>query len=176
MCKEQDQSDFVLVGRVISINFPSRRLRVFPETDHPERFLGMRRFELRTTSGEMKELHVERVELLANAVVATLSDRHDTDEIAAAKNARVVVHEDDRYPLDEHEHYLDDLIGMQVVDVSGSALGRLQAVYRTAAHDVYEVVGQDDRELLVPAVKERILDVDVTNNVVTVDPEGLLED
>jgi 16S rRNA processing protein RimM len=165
----------VLVGRVISINFPNRRVRVFPETDHPERFLGMRRFALQTTSGEMKELHVERVELLANAVVATLSDRHDTDEIAAAKNARVVVREEDRYPLDEHEHYIDDLIGMQVVDVSGAVLGRLQAVYRTAAHDVYEVIRQDDRELLVPAVKERILAVDVANKVVTVDPEGLLE-
>ncbi len=164
----------MVIGRVISINFPSRQVRLFPETDHPERFLGMRWFELQTPSGEMKRLDVDRVELLANAVVVTVSSRHDSDEIAAAKNGRVVVREGDRYPLDEHEHYIDDLIGMQVVDVSGCVLGRLQAVYRTAAHDVYEVLGENDRELLLPAVKERILDVDVANRVVTVDPEGLL--
>jgi len=176
MGKDSEQSDLVLVGRVISINFPSRRLRVFPETDHPERFLGMHRLALQTASGELKELEVERVELFSNAVVATISDRHGTDELAAAKNARVVVREEDRYPLDEREHYVDDLIGMRVVDVSGCVLGRLRAVYRTAAHDVYEVVDEHDREILVPAVKERVLDIDVANNVVTIDPEGLLED
>ena len=165
----------MLVGRVMSINFRSREVRVSPETDHPERFLDMARFTFQTTSGHVKELEADRVHLVGNSVVVTLSDRYNGDEIAAAKNARVVVREKDRYPLDEGEHYVDDLIGMEVVDVSGCVLGRLHGIYRTPAHDVYEVLGEDNRELLVPAVKGRVLHVDVQNKVVTVDPEGLLE-
>jgi len=173
--KRERGSDTVLVGKVVSVNFSRRQLRVLPETDHPERFLGMRQVTLETTAGKFSELDVDRVELLGNKAVMTLSARYDAEEIAAAKNALVVVREDERYQLDEDEHYVDDLIGMQVVDASGCVLGRLHEVYRTGANDVYEVVREGRRELLVPAVKERILNVDVANRVLTLDAEGLLE-
>jgi len=175
MGKRERRSDLVLVGRVVSVHFSRHQLRILPETDHPERFLGMRQVTLETTTGELNELDVDSVELLGNRVLVTLSSRYDAEEIAAAKNALVVVRDEERYPLDEHEHYVDDLIGMQVVDASGCVLGRVQAVYRTGANDVYEVVGEDDRELMVPAVKGRILNIDVANRLLTLDPEGLIE-
>jgi len=168
-------ADLVLIGTVVSVNFPKRRLRVRCETDHPERFLDMRRVTLESAAGELRRFDVEGVELLEQNAVITIAAGYHDQEIAFAKKARVVVPEDERYPLDDDEHYVDDLIGMRVVDTSGRPLGRLHAVYRTGANDVYEVVDDEGREFMVPAIQESITNIDAANRILTLDRERLLE-
>ncbi len=175
MTEREHDADLVIVGRVVSVNFPKRQLRVLCETDHPERFLNMRRIVLKSATGELKRLDVEDAELLEGKAVITLAIGYGKEEIAFAKKALVVVREEERYPLEDDEHYVDDLIGMQVVDTSGRVLGRLHAVYRTGANDVYEVLDEEGRELMVPAVQELIVNVNVANGVLTLDSERLPE-
>ena len=175
MGEREHDGDLVTVGRVVSVNFPKRQLRVLCETAHPERFHNMSRIRLKTAAGDLKEFDVEHAELLEGKVLITLDSGCSDEQIASTKKALVVVREDEKYPLDDDEHYLDDLIDMRVVDTSGRVLGRLHAVYRTGANDVYEVLDEQGRELMVPAVKDRIVNVDVANGVLTLDPEGLLE-
>ena len=175
MSERHGDADLVLIGAVVSVNFPKRQLRVRCETDHPERFLDMRRVTLESAAGDLRRFDVERVELLEENAVITLAGRYGDDEIAFAKKARVVVPEHERYPLGDDEHYVDDLIGMRVVDTSGHPLGRLHAVYRTGANDVYEVVDDEGREYMVPAIEESITDIDAANRVLTLDRERLLE-
>lgn len=175
MSERERDADLVIIGWVVSVNFPKRQLRVRCETDHPERFLNMRRITLETAAGNLKGFDVERAELLEGTAVITLATGHGEKEIALAKKARVVVREEERYPLDDDEHYVDDLIGMRVVDTSGRMLGRLHAVYRTGANDVYEVLDDEGRELMVPAVQERIVNVDAANGVLTLNREGVRE-
>jgi len=161
----------IVVGKVVSVNFVKRQLRVRPATDHPERFLEMRRILIETAEGLLEIFDVAEVHRAGSNVVVTLSEAHPKEHLEAARNAQVVVRQ--RYPLGEDEYYIDDLMGIQVEDASGRALGRVRAVYRTGANDVYEVRDARNHELMVPAVKERILGVDLANGVLTVDPEGL---
>jgi len=175
MSEREHDADLVLVGRVISVNFPKRQLRVLCETGHPERFLNMRRIVLKTAAGDLKGLDVEHVELLEGKALITLATGYGKEEIAFAKKALVVVREEERYPLEDDEHYVDDLIGMSVVDISGRVLGRLHAVYKTGANDVYEVLDKEGRELMVPAVQGCVVNVDVANGVLTLDSELLRE-
>jgi 16S rRNA processing protein RimM len=132
----------------------------------------MRQILLETADGRLEGLRVEQVRGAGANLVVTLNAGHADEELESAKNAHVVVRE--RHPLDTDEYYIDDLIGIQVVDPSGRTLGQVHAVYRTGANDVYEVRGAQNVELMVPAVKDRVLDVDVAKGVLTVDPEGLL--
>ena len=175
MSERDHDGDLVLVGRVVSVNFPKRQLRVLCETDHPERFLSMRRITLKAAAGDLKRFDVERAEIREGKAVITLGSGCGEQEIEFAKKARVVVREEERYPLDDDEHYVDDIIGMRVVDTSGRPLGRVHALYRTGANDVYEVLDGEGRELMVPAIRERIVNVDVANGVLTLNREGLLE-
>jgi len=173
MSQHRHGTEPVVIGKVVSVNFPRRQLRVLPKTDHPERFTNMRRIVLQTSGGELKSVEVEDIQILQKGVLITLADACPAEEIAAARNARVVVSEKERHPLEENEYYIDDLIGMQVADTSGRVLGRLYAVYRTGANDVYELRDTSNRHLMVPAVKERILSVDLAKRVLTVNSEGL---
>ncbi len=173
MSRRRHDTSLIVIGKVVSVNFPKRQVRVRPLTDHPERFVGMRQILLETADGRLQSLPVEQVKRAGQNVVITLADQPPEEALESARNAHVVVRE--RVPLGEDEYYIDDLIGIQVVDESGRALGRLYAVYSTGANDVYEVRDAQNRELLVPAIKERILDVDLADGVLKVDPEGLLD-
>ena len=70
--------------------------------------------------------------------------------------------------LEEDEYYIADLIGMDVVLEDGSKFGTLKDVMETGANDVYVVEDAKGEEILLPAIRECILDVDVEKNVMTI--------
>ena len=70
--------------------------------------------------------------------------------------------------LDEDEYYIADLLGMKVLLEDGSEFGTLKNVMETGANDVYIVDSVEHGEVLLPAIKECILDVDIETNTMTV--------
>lgn len=64
-------------------------------------------------------------------------------------------------PLDEDEYFITDMIGMQVVTDQGEDFGVLKDVLTTGANDVYMIDHPSAGEVLVPAIKECILEVDI---------------
>ena len=64
--------------------------------------------------------------------------------------------------LPEGRYFIQDLIGMKVQDAETSAVyGKVQEVFQTGANDVYCVSGEDGKEILLPAIKDCILKVDL---------------
>jgi 16S rRNA processing protein RimM len=62
-----------------------------------------------------------------------------------------------------------------VVDPQGQVLGRLEEVFRAGANEVYRVIGPD-AELLVPALRSVVLDIDLDSGRMTIrDPSAWLE-
>ena len=79
--------------------------------------------------------------------------------------------------LDEDEYYIADLLGMKVLLEDGSEFGTLKNVMETGANDVYQIRLKDGRQLLLPAIKECVLDVDVEAGRMKIHIlDGLLED
>ena len=70
--------------------------------------------------------------------------------------------------LDEDEYYIADLLGMKVLLEDGSEFGTLKNVMETGANDVYIVDRMDGEEILLPAIHDCVLDVDVEKNTMTV--------
>ncbi len=63
-------------------------------------------------------------------------------------------------------YYLADLIGLEVVNVSGEALGVVTRTYSNGVHDVIEVTG--DRTRLIPWVSAVVTEVDLPKKQVRV--------
>ena len=77
--------------------------------------------------------------------------------------------------LKADEYYIADLIGMHVIDETGIEIGILNDVMETGANDVYVINMVDQKELLLPAIKQCILDVDIEKMIMKVHVlEGLL--
>jgi 16S rRNA processing protein RimM len=78
-------------------------------------------------------------------------------------------------PLPEGEYYWFQVMGLPVKNAAdGALLGYLEEIIPTPAHDVY-VVRQGDREVLLPAVEDVIVDINLDEGIIKADPpEGLL--
>ncbi|MBV6394783.1 MAG: Ribosome maturation factor RimM [Anaerolineales bacterium] len=92
------------------------------------------------------------------------------------RNTYVYVSAKDRPPLPEGQLYHHQVLGMRVVTDEGRELGKLTDIIATGANDVYVVTGEDGKEVLLPAIKDVILEYDVPNGEIRVHLlDGLIE-
>lgn len=70
--------------------------------------------------------------------------------------------------LQKDEYFITDLIGVTVYKEDGDMLGTLEEVIPTGANDVYVIVDDNQKEWLLPAIKECILNVDMSEKKMTV--------
>lgn len=99
------------------------------------------------------------------------STRNDAETLVGLE---ISLREADLPALSEDEYYYSDLVGMDVWSDDGRHLGSITGVFPTGSNDVLEVKG-DFGEVLIPAIEETVLNVDIENRRVTVKLlEGLL--
>ena len=60
------------------------------------------------------------------------------------------------------------MIGMKVITDEGEEFGTLKDVMETGANDVYVIRRADGGEVLIPAIKECILDVDIPGRLMKI--------
>ena len=98
-----------------------------------------------------------------------MKEINDINVAELYKNGRILIPDAVAIPLEEDEYYTRDLYGMKVVTDEGEDLGELVRIYETGANDVYAVKkAEDKKELLIPAIKDCILKVDIKENTMTV--------
>ena len=140
------------VGVITTTHGIRGEVKVFPTTD-ADRFLDLE-YVLLDTGREKRKLEIENVKYFKNLVMY--------------KKRELWVPREEAQELDEDEYYIADLIGMDVVLEDGSKFGTLKDVMETGANDVYVVEDTKGEEILLPAIKECILDVEVEKNVMTI--------
>ena len=87
------------------------------------------------------------------------------ETVGALRNALVYVTTADRPPLPEGEYYHHQLLGLRVLDDDGQELGRIIQILTSAANDIYVVRGESGSEILLPAIEEVILEIDLENGL-----------
>ncbi len=169
----KDGETDVIIGRVVSVNVPKRQLRIASETSYPERFEQMRELRLETEAGTEVLVPLDGIRVTQKAVIASARSESD-EEIASLRGANVVVKRSKRHPLPDGENYADDLVGLTVKDASGNVIGKLCEVWETPANDVYQVLDDGGREILLPAIEDVILEVDIEGGVMVADISTLI--
>lgn len=94
----------------------------------------------------------------------------DCDKAAILRNQVIYGRLEDAPALAEGEYYQHEILGMQVVDEAGKVLGPVTEIIETGANDVYVVQDESGREILLPAIKPVILQIDQDRKVITVRP------
>lgn len=166
---EQD----IIIGKVVSVNVSRRELRIVPETSHPERFQGMNELRLKTRQGKTIRMALAGVRIAERTVVAKV-ETDDEEQIASVRGAFVMVARSERFSLPEDEYYVDDLVGLTVKDKDGSVIGSVNEVWETPANDIYQVLRGGGEEILLPAIEDVILKVDIDRGEMTVDISNLV--
>lgn len=167
--------DFFTVGVITTAHGVHGELKVFPTTDDVKRFKKAKSLYLETKTGkELKK--VESVKFFKQFVILKLEGIDTMDDALLYKNKSLLVTRDMAVKCEKDEYFIADLIGLKVIDDNNNEVGILTEVYQTGANDVYEVKRSDDSTVLLPAIKECILNVDIKAGVITIHVmEGLFE-
>ena len=153
--------DLLKVGVITTTHGVRGEVKVFPTTD-PERFLDLE-YVILDAGREMKKLEIRNVKFFKNLVILKFDGIDNINDIERYKRCPLLVERKDAVALEEDEYFIADMIGIQVVTEDDEPFGTLKDVMETGANDVYVIDTEGHGEVLVPAIRECILDVDIEN-------------
>ena len=167
--------DLLQVGIITSTHGVRGEVKVYPTTDDPRRFRRLKEVVL-DTGREKLNLEIEGVKFFKQFVILKFKGLDNINDIEKYRQKSLYVTRKNAVRLQRDEYFIADLIGLKMQDEDGTELGTVKDVIETGANDVYEVEMADGRSLLLPAIKQCILNVDVENGMMQVHVlEGLLD-
>ncbi len=163
------------VGVIASTHGIRGEVKVFPTTDDAKRFEKLKEVLL-DTGKELKTMEIQQVRFFKNMVIVKFKGYDTINDIEIYKGKDLLVTREHAVELGPDENFIVDLIGLSVETDEGELLGELTDVLITGANDVYEVTRTDGKKVLLPAIKDCVLDVDLEAGRVLVHVlEGLLD-
>ena len=165
---------YLQVGVISSTHGIKGEVKVFPTTDDVNRFKKLKEVQL-DTGKEKILLHPESVKFFKQFVILKFKEFNSINDVEAYKGKSLYVGREHAVRLRKDEYFIADLIGLSVVTEEGDAFGLMKDVMQTGANDVYVVERTNGEEVLLPAIKECVKEIDIENGKITVHiMDGLL--
>ena len=159
--------DFLKVGVITTTHGVRGEVKVYPTTEEPERFLELDHVLL-DTGKEFRDLEIKNVRFFKNLVILKFKGIDNINDIEKYKGHDLWIPREEGQELDEDEYYIADLLGLRVILDDGTEFGTLKNVMETGANDVYIIDTNAHGEVLVPAIRECIQDIDLEKNTMTI--------
>lgn len=171
----QNMEDMLRVGVIASTHGVKGEVKVFPTTDDAARFKQLKEVIL-DTGKERLPLTIEHVKFFKNMVILKFKGYDSINDIEKYKSKDLLIFRENAVELGPDEYFITDLIGLEVMTDQGEKLGVMKDVLETGANDVYVVELESGKELLVPAIGECILDVNLEEGTMKIHLlDGLME-
>lgn len=155
-----DKENMLQVGVITATHGIKGEVKVFPTTDDIKRFDYLKKVFIDSREG-LIQAKVAGVRYFKNLVILKFKGINDINDVEKYKKCPLLVTREDAVPLEEGEYYITDIIGINAVSDDGVVLGTIKDVLQTGANDVYIIQTEDKKEILVPAIKQCILNVDL---------------
>ncbi len=171
----QSKPELIRIGQITAPHGVNGAVRVFPLSDFPERYRTLRRALLGSAD---RPVGVRFRGFVKNLVILEIEGHTDRNQVESLRGQYLLVPRSEVHPLPEGHYYDFDLVGLDVVDPDGNALGRLVEVdHSSPANDLYVVETAPGKRYMIPAVRQFIQAIDLEAGRVTMKPiPGLLED
>lgn len=167
--------EFFQVGVITATHGIHGEVKVFPTTDDPNRFKKLKKVLLDTGIQKL-ELEVAGVKFFKKFVILKFKEFDDINHVEKYRKCPLLVTRENAVRLKKNEYFIADLIGLKVYTEDGTFLGNLEDVMQTGANDVYQIVTEEGKEILIPAIRQCILDVDIESGNMKVHLlEGLVD-
>ena len=172
----EERPERIKIAKVINTHGVRGEVKAIPLSDFPERFNSLRTVFLEKGNG-YTEYRVESIRWHKNELLIKFEGIENPEQAEMLKNKYLSVKVKDTVPLPEDCFYFFEIIDLDVVDVNGVKLGTVQDILQTGANDVYVVHRDKGKELLIPALKKVVKQVDLERGIMVVDiPRGLLDE
>ena len=152
--------EILQVGVITSTHGVRGEVKVFPTTDDVKRFKKLKEVIL-DTGKEQKTLEIEGVKFFKQFVILKFKGIDNINDVEKYRQKSLYVTRENAVRLRRNEYFIADLMGLTVRNEEEEEIGILREVLETGANDVYVIDLKDGRELLLPAIKDCVLHVDI---------------
>ncbi len=172
MAARRSEPRYLVVGRIVRPWGVRGELKVEILTEDPARF---EQLEAVYVGPQFVSYRLEGARLHRGVVLLKLAGCDDRNAAEGLRDLLVQVAMEDALPLEEGEYWVHQIVGLEVWTTEGDLLGLVQEVLETAANDAYVVRDRSGREVLIPALRSVVLEIDLAAGRMLVElPEGLM--
>lgn len=154
---------FITVGQIINTHGLNGEVKVYPLTDDIKRFRKLKKIYINEV-----ERQVVWCKLQADKAILKIEGIDSIEDAVKYKEKYIEVSREDAVKLPEGRYFVTDIIGCTVVDENGVDYGKIYDVIHTKNNDVYWI--KEGKELLIPVLKEIVVNIDVENQKITIKP------
>lgn len=151
--------DQIVIGKIVAPHGVRGDIRILPQTETPELFLELDYLLLENG----QKLNLARARFQKNLVLVSTQEIQTMDEAEKLRGKNVLIKKEDLPKLPEGRFYVSDLIGFLCVDSGGNKIGKFKDTLQTGSTDVFVIINDEGKEILVPAIAENILQIDTEN-------------
>lgn len=164
--------DYTAIGKIINTHGVKGELKIFPLTDDISRF----DFLEEAYIGEDKlKVRVIGVKYSKDIPIVKFNEFDNINQVLKYKEEYLYVDDENLTELPGDSYFIFDLIECKVEDMEGNHIGFVKEVVENPGNDAY-LIKDNDKEYLVPAIKEFIKEIDIKNKLIRIDPiEGMIE-
>ncbi len=155
------------VGVISSTHGIRGEVKVFPTTDDVKRFKKLKQVILDTGKQQLP-LEIEGVKFFKQFAILKFKGIDNINDIEMYKGKSLLVTRENAVKLQKDEYFIADMIGIEVYTEDGEVFGTLDDVLQTGANDVYEIKTKKHGMVLVPAIKDCILDINIEEKKMTI--------
>ena len=159
--------EYFEIGQIVNTSGLKGILKIKPFTDDIKKFSNLKTIYIKTKNG-LTEFKIEQVRYVKNMVMLKLAGIDTVEEAEKYRNLYIKVLRDQEEELEEGSYYVVDILGCKVNTDANQELGKIVDAFQTGSNDVYVVKDEQGKQILLPAIKQVIKNVDIKNKIITV--------
>lgn len=166
---------YLEVGKIVNTFGIRGQVKVIPFTDDIKRFDKLKSVYI-VKKKELEPHKIEQVKYTTNMVILKLEGIDSIEEAEKYKNCSLKIDRKDAIKLPKDTFFIADLIGLPVYTDDGNLLGKVDDIYNSGSSDIYVIKDELGKQLLLPAIKDVLKDIDLDNEKIVVHIiKGLLD-
>lgn len=155
------------IGRIVSPHGIRGEFRMYIYTHYPERIPELSGVYI---GDEQEQRRLLRARLQGNLAIMRVDGITSREMVDELRQYPVQIDFEQGAPLEEGEYYHFQILGLTAFDDDGNELGEVVDIIETGANDVYVIQNEEKRELLIPALRENVPEIDVESGRMLVRP------
>ena len=159
--------EFLEVGQIVNTFGIKGFVKVNPFTDDINRFDELKKVYIENKS-KKQEFEIEEVKYHKNMVLVKFKGIDKIEDAESLRNTYILIDRKDQRPLDKDTYYIVDLLGSEVYTDEDQLLGKLEDIFNTGSNDIYVVKDKLGKQILLPAIKDVIKEIDMENKKIVV--------
>lgn len=158
---------YLEIGQIVNTFGIKGQVKIVPFTDDITRFDELKEIYVEKKN-ELKLFQIEQVNYKKNMVILKLKGIETVEEAEKLRNCYLKIDRKNAKKLPKDTYFIVDLLGLDVYTDEGKLLGKVDDIYNAGSSDIYVVKDELGKQILLPAIRDVLKEVDLENQKIIV--------